>query len=535
MERRTGNLVQKSLACVIVAEYVIVGGGSAGCVLAEALSTRHSVTLIEAGGADRAPEVAIPAAFSKLFKTHRDWALATEPEPGASERSLYLPRGKMLGGSSSMNAMLYVRGRQSDYDAWEGRGSAGWGWGSVLPYFRSMESNARGEDPFHGSTGPLHVSDIKRPNELSRAFVEAAMAWGLHPNRDFNGANSDGVGFFQVNQRKGRRWSAADAFLRPALARPTLDVVTDALAHRVLFTGKRATGVEFEKDGEILRAEATREVILAAGTYGSPHLLQLSGIGDPAHLGSIGIDTVVANPGVGHNLQDHPVAGVVYESRFPGTLDDAENVVEMARWLLFRTGRLTSPIAEACAFVRSSPDLDEPDLQFHFAPVNFDGHGLTPYDGHAFTIGPVLVNPTSRGTVLARSSDPATAPAITTNCLSDPGEVAALARGIEIAREIVDRAPFDAYRGPELKPGPDIRGRVELGQYVKDNVELLYHPVGTCRMGSDDSAVIDPQLRVIGTEGLRVVDASVMPRIISGNTNAPTMMIAAKGADLILS
>jgi choline dehydrogenase len=535
MERRPENLVRKPLACVSVAEYVIVGAGSAGCVLAEALSTRHSVALIEAGGDDRAPEVAIPAAFSKLFKTSRDWDFSTEPEPAATERSLYLPRGKMLGGSSSINAMLYVRGRPSDYDGWERGGASTWGWDSVLPYFRSMEGNSLGDDSYHGSSGPLRVENIRRPNELSRVFVDAAMAWGLEPNRDFNGARSDGVGFFQVTQRRGRRWSAADAYLRPALTRPTLHLVTAALVRRVLFTGTRAIGVEYEKDREVLSVEATREVILAAGTYGSPHLLQLSGVGDSDHLTSLGIDMVVPNPAVGQNLQDHPVAGVLYESRFPGTLDDAEHAVELARWLLFRSGRLTSPVAEACAFVRSSPDLDEPDLQFHFAPVNFDAHGMTSHDGHAFSIGPVLVNPTSRGTVLARSPDPATAPAITTNCLSDRGEVAALVRGIEIAREIVERTPFDRYRGEELKPGSDIRDPAALEQYVRDNVELLYHPVGTCRMGSDEGAVVDPQLRVRGTEGLRVVDASVMPRVTSGNTNAPTMMIAARAADLILS
>jgi choline dehydrogenase-like flavoprotein len=535
MERRIEKIARNSLPCVPVADYVIVGAGSAGCVLAETLSTRHSVALIEAGGDDRAPEVAIPAAFSKLFQTSRDWGLTTEAEPNASGRSLYLPRGKILGGSSSMNAMLYVRGRPSDYDTWESSGATGWDWGSVLPYFVAMEGNVRGDDQFHGSSGPLRVEDIRRPNELSRAFVEAAMSWGLDPNRDFNGATSDGVGFFQLTQKRGRRWSGADAFLRPAMARPTLEVITGAMAGRVVLTGNRATGVEYHKDGEIRHVEASREVIVAAGTYGSPHLLQLSGVGDPDHLRSVGIEPIVSNPGVGRNLQDHPVAGVLYETSYPGTLDDAENLVEMARWFLFRSGRLTSPVAEAGAFVRSSPEIEEPDLQFHFGPVNFDGHGLAPFDGHAFTIGPVLVNPTSRGTVMARTPDPATPPSIVTNCLSDPLEVNALIRGIEIAREIVEESGFDPFRGAELKPGREVRSHEDLEQFVRDNVELLYHPVGTCRMGSDDGAVIDPDLRVNGTEGLRVVDASVMPRVISGNTNAPTMMIAARAADLILT
>lgn len=532
----TGKLSDRSANLPgLVVDYVVVGAGSAGCVVAEALSTRHSVTLLEAGGSDRTVEVAIPAAFSKLFKTERDWDFATEPEPGASSRSLYLPRGRMLGGSSSLNAMLYMRGRPSDYDGWAGGGAVGWEWQEVLPYFRTMESNSRGADTYHGDSGPLFVTDINRVHPLSRRFVEAAMATGIPPNRDFNGATQEGVGFFQVNQWRGRRWSAADAFLRPAMARPTLRVVTWALVIRLITDRGRVRGVEYVKNGAVASVEAEAEVILCAGSYGSPQILQISGIGDPEHLRSIGVDPIVESPGVGQNLQDHPAVAVIYDSLTGDSLDDAENLFELARWLTARTGRLTSPVAEACAFVRSSPEVDEPDLQFHFAPVNFDNHGLEPYDGHAFTLGPVLINPESRGRVRARSADPTTPPAIEVNVLASPRDMEAMVRGVGIAREIVAQAPFDTHRGEEIKPGPGVTSSQDLETYLRENVELLYHPVGTCRMGSGEEAVVDSELSVRGIEGLRVADASVMPKVVSGNTNAPTMMIAARAADFILS
>lgn len=518
-----------------MADYVIVGAGSAGCVLAEALSASHSVSLIEAGIGDRTPEVAIPAAFSKLFKTERDWDLATEPERHASGRSLYLPRGKMLGGSSSMNAMLYMRGRPSDYDGWERDGAHGWGWQSVLPYFIAMEANSRGADLHHGDSGPVRVEDLRTVNPLSRAFVEGAIDAGIPPNHDFNGARQIGAGFFQVTQRRGRRWSAADAFLRPAMNRPTLEVLTGALAARVVVEGGRARAVECVVNGDPHLVPAELGVILCAGAFGSPHLLQLSGVGDPGHLRSLGIQPLVDSPEVGLNLQDHPVVPVLYESLRPGTLDDAENLVEKVRWLLFRSGRLTSPVAEACAFVKSSSDAAEADIQFHFAPASFENHGLDPYPGHAFTVGPVLVDPASRGSVLARSADPEEAPSIRVDCLAAQGDIDALIRGAEIARDIVAQAPFDAYRGRELKPGPAVRSRDQMEAFIRSTVELLYRPAGTCRMGSDNRAVVDPELKVNGVEGLRIADASVMPKVTSANTNAPTMMIASRAAELILA
>lgn len=518
----------------VVADFVIVGAGSAGCVLAESLSTRHSVVVLEAGGPDRALEIAVPAAFSKLFKTEFDWDFSTEPEPGAHGRSLYLPRGKMIGGSSSMNAMLYIRGRPSDYEGWAEAGADEWGWEAVLETFKAMESNSWGASEFHGDSGPVRVEDIRFPNPLSRRFVEAAMSVGIPANRDFNGSVQEGAGLFQVTQKRGRRWSAADAFLKPSLERPTLDVISNAHATRVLFEGRRARGVEYVRDGHPEHVEAECEVILAAGAFGSPQLLQLSGVGDPAHLRDIGVEVVVDNHQVGANLHDHPVIGLMYDSLRPGTLDDAENALEKLRWLLFRSGRLTSPVSEACVFVRSSDAVAEPDLQFHFGPASFDDHGMEPYQGHAFTFGPVLVNPRSRGWVRARSSDSLVPPVIQTNLLTEQADIEALLHGLKLGREIASQTPLDDYRGAEIYPGPEVVSEESMLDFLRDRVELLYHPVGTCRMGSDDDAVVDPRLRVRGVEGLRIADASAMPIAPSGNTNAPTMMVAARGAEMIL-
>ena len=517
-------------------DFIVVGAGSAGCVIAEGLSARHSVLLLEAGGSDRVLEVAIPAAFTKQFMTERDWAYQTEPEPHASDRSLYLPRGKMLGGSSSMNAMIYMRGRPSDYDGWSEMGATGWGWNDVLPVFIYMERNQRGASALHGSEGPVRVEDLRYPNTLARRFVDAAVESGISPNDDFNGASQDGVGFYQVTQRRGRRWSAADAYLRPAIPRPTLDVLSNALVTRVLFDGKRATGVEYLKDGVHTGVSASSEVILSAGAIGSPQILQISGVGDPDHLTSIGIEVVSANSHVGAHFQDHPAIGVIQASESGGTLDDAESPLELVKWALLRKGRLTSNVAEAGAFVRSSPELAEPDLQFHFGPAHFENHGRDAFDGHAYSLGPALLNPRSRGSVRAVSPDPTDVPAIRGNYLEDPQDLKALRSGFDLTRKILSASSFDAVRGLELVPGPSVVSGADIESFIRDRCEGFYHPVGTCRMGRDvNSTVVDPQLRVHGISGLRVADASVMPAITSGNPNAPTMMIGARAVEMILS
>ena len=515
---------------------MIVGAGSAGCVLAGELSTAAKVLLLEAGGSDRALEVAIPAAYSKLFKTNADWNFSSEAEPGAEDRSLYLPRGKMVGGSSSINAMLYMRGRATDYETWAAlTGSDKWGWDHVLSLFKAMESNERGADDFHGDGGPVRVEDLRHINPLTRAFVEAALQAGHRANHDFNGAAQEGIGYFQVTQNRGRRWSAADAYLTPARSRPTLQVESGAHVSRIKIERGRAIGVEYvDRDGVPQIANAHQEVILSAGAYGSPHLLQLSGIGEPDHLSSIGIAPLVASPEVGLNLQDHPVVGLMYDTPYTGSLDHADTLLELARWALTRRGRLTSPVAEACLYARSESDLSQPDIQFHFGPACFDNHGLTRYPGNAFTFGPLVLNPESKGTVMARSDDPSSPPAIQTNVLQSGSDLERLVAGLEMGREIARQPPLDPFRGNEVIPGSDVDTRDGLRAFARQRVEFLYHPVGTCRMGGDDG-VVDAELRVRGVDGLRVIDASVMPTIVSGNTHAPTMMIAANGAEMILS
>jgi choline dehydrogenase len=517
------------------ADFVVIGAGSAGCVLADGLSRDHTVVLLEAGGSDRRLEVSIPAAFYKLFKTERDWAYETTPEESANGRRLFLPRGRMLGGSSSMNAMIYIRGRPSDYDGWAAVGADGWGWASVQPIFKEMESNSRGASDDHGTAGSLRVEDLRAPSPFSQRFVQAAIEYGMEANPDFNGPRQDGAGFFQVTQRRGRRWSAADAYLRPAMGRPTLEVVTGATCSRIVLENGAAIGVEFTRDGRVERVDAGMEIILAAGAFGSPHLLQLSGVGDPGTLTNAGIEVRWPSPHVGRHLQDHPVAGVIQRSSAPGTLDDAESFGELARWLLFRTGRLTSNVAEAGAFARSDPGLSEPDLQFHFGPVYFEGHGLVPFDGHAFSLGPTLLTPHSEGTVAVVSPDPEVPPEITGNYLAEGLDVAALVKGVRMAREIISMPAFDDVRGEEILPGAEVTGPDDLETFVRDRFELLYHPVGTCRMGPEGSGVVDPALRVHGIDRLRVADASVMPRVIGGNTNAATMMIAARAVEMILA
>ena len=517
-------------------DYVVVGAGSAGCVLANRLTEDPSVRvlLIEAGGKDRHPNIKIPAGFAKQFHTKLDWDFATEPEPHCDERSLFIPRGKSLGGSSSMNAMLYVRGRPLDYDLWEAEGAAGWGWDDVRPYFLRAEHNERGAGEHHAVGGPLNVADERSPRPLTRRFLQAAEQVGIPRIADYNGPEQDGASLVQVTQRNGRRWSTADAYLRPVMDRPNLEVRTGVHVARVALDGDRAVGVVL-RDGrgreETVRAE--REVILSAGAIGSPQLLMLSGIGPADHLRAAGVRGVaVDNPAVGANLQDHPYVVCVWESTVAESLYGADKPKALLEWLLRRSGPLTSTVAEAFAFVRSRPGLPAADLQYHFAPAYFVDNGAEEFDGHAFTMGPVLISPKSRGEVRLAAADPVAKPKIITNTLAEPEDLAALVTGIELAREIAGAEPLRSARGREIYPGPDVREDADVEDFVRRHVELLYHPSGTCRMGGDD-AVLDPELRVRGVEGLRVVDASVFPVIPGGNTNAPTIMVAERAADLV--
>ncbi len=518
------------------ADYVIVGAGSAGCVLANRLSEDPSVRvlLLEAGGKDRSPNIKIPAAFAKQFHTKLDWDLTTEPQPHCDDRELYSPRGKGLGGSSSMNAMLYVRGRPLDYDLWEKQGAEGWGWEDVRPYFLKSENNERGASEHHAVGGPLNVANTRSPRKLTPMFLEAAEASGIPRVSDYNGPEQDGASWAQVTQKNGLRFSAADAYLKPAAKRPNLEIVTNAQVLRVELEGDRATGVRYrDKKGKEQVASASREVVLSAGAYGSPQLLMLSGIGPADHLQEVGVKVAHELDGVGDNLHDHPFLVCIFETSVASSLLDAEHPKFLAEFLLRRTGPLTSSVGEAFAFVRTRPGLPAPDVQYHFAPAFFSEHGADTHDKHAYTVGPTLISPKSRGWVKLASSDPTAAPRINPNALSDPDDMAAMVEGVKIARRIAGSEPLKSATTREIYPGPEAVSDSEIEADVRRRVELIYHPVGTCRIGVDDQAVVDPELRVRGIQGLRVCDASVFPLIPGGNTNAPTIMVAERAADLI--
>jgi choline dehydrogenase len=516
-------------------DYVIVGAGSAGCVLAHRLSEDPDakVLLVEAGGADSAREVRIPAAFSSLFRTPVDWAYDTEPQPRLKGRRLFWPRGKLLGGSSSLNAMISLRGIRADFDAWAAAGNDGWDYASVLPYFKRGENQERGASEYHGTGGPLNVADLRTVNPVSRAFVAAAVEAGLPPNDDFNGARQEGAGFYQVTQKRGARHSAAAAYLVPAFGRKNLTVWTNAHATSVIFEGTRAAGVRVVRDGAPAEARASREVLLAGGAINSPQLLMLSGVGPADHLRSLGIPVVADAAGVGRNLQDHLLVPIANACTRPVTLATAARFDNVVRYLVARRGPLSSNVAEAGGFTATRPGLAAPDLQLHFGPVYYLDHGFTKPNGHGFTVAPTLVAPASRGRVTLSSSDPYAAPCIDPNYFESEADLRVLVDGVELAREIIAARPLGRFRGAEVVPENDPRDRAAIAEFVRATAETIYHPVGTCRMGCDDEAVVDARLRVRGVEGLRVVDASVMPTIVRGNTNAATMMIAERASDLI--
>ncbi len=520
-------------------DYVIVGAGSAGCVLANRLSADPAVTvaLIEAGGRDKKKEIQIPAAFAKLFKTPYDWNFTTTPQKHAADREMYWPRGKMLGGSSSINAMMWVRGHQADYDGW---GVDGWAYDDVLPYFHKIErrvgSNYGGT---YGTDGPLWIEELRDPNPLTRAFLDACGEADLKALHEMNEPDNTGFSPTPVTQHRGRRWSEADAYLHPVRKRPNLTVITNALVERVHTVetddGPRATGVVYRTaDGTSTTVTAGRDVLLAAGAIGSPHLLMLSGIGDPDQLAAAGVDLVARSLHVGRNLQDHLAAGWIMHTPTPVTLVDAEKIGQLIRYLATHKGMLSSNVAEAVAMVHTEPGLPGPDIELLFAAVPFLDHGFTTPTGHGFTIATILLQPRSTGTITLTSADPTVAPDIDPAYLTDDADMQTILAGLKIARNIMQSPSLAPHVGAPMRPDHEPVDDADMETFVRQYSETLYHPVGTCRMGDDASSVVDGQLRVRGVAGLRVVDASVMPRIIRGHTNAPTIMIAEKASDLLL-
>ncbi|OTF04664.1 GMC family oxidoreductase, partial [Halorubrum sp. SD612] len=488
-----------------------------------------------AGEPDSDRTVSIPGAFPELFKGEADWEYYTEPQDACAGRELYWPRGKTLGGCSSTNAMIYVRGHPSDYDRWAELGNDGWGYDSMLEYFKRAETFEPSGSTYHGSEGPLNVTDQSSPRPASEAFVSAAAQAGYDRNDDFNGAEQAGVGLYHVTQRNGKRHSAADAYLKPALDRSNLTAETGAQVTEVTIEDGRATGVEYSRDGEVRTVDATEEVVLSAGAVNSPQLLMLSGIGDPEHLADRGVDVEVASPGVGRNLQDHLFAFAVYEADDDvSTLDDAGGLRDLFNWFVFKRGRLTSNVGEAGGFVRTDEDEPRPDLQFHFAPSYFMEHGLAnPETGRGLSIGATQLRPESRGRVRLASDDPFDDPAIDPNYLDERADLDALVEGVKRAREIARQDALSEYVGRERWPGEEVETDEEIARHVREECHTVYHPVGTCKMGDGEAAVVDDELRVRGVDGLRVVDASVMPELVGGNTNAPTIAIAERAADLI--
>ena len=523
-------------------DYVIVGAGSAGCVLANRLSADPdvSVLLLEAGGQDDYIWIKIPVGYLYTINNPRtDWCFKTEAEAGLNGRSLSYPRGRVLGGCSSINGMIYMRGQARDYDGWRQLGCTGWGWDDVLPHFKAHEDYAWGGDDLHGEGGELRVEGMRISWEILDAFAEAAEQAGIPSTPDFNRGSNEGVGYFQVTQRRGKRWNTVDAFLRPAEHRRNLSVLTKAQAQTLEMQGRRVTGVRFWHDGVDARVHADGEVILATGAIGSPQLLQLSGIGPGALLQDRGVQVVADNPNVGENLQDHLQIRAVYSVEGVDTLNRRANSwlskAGMAlEYALFRRGPMTMAPSQLGCFTRSDPSRETPNLEYHVQPLSTDklGDPLHPFPG--ITASVCNLRPESRGYVRIQDADPRTYPAIKPNYLATPGDRQVAADALRLTRRIMGQPAMQRYRPQERKPGPEIEADSDLARAAGDIGTTIFHPVGTCAMGPDPAtSVVDPRLSVHGIGGLRVVDASVMPRITSGNTNAPTIMIAEKAAAMI--
>jgi choline dehydrogenase len=536
------SMPTRASADAIEADYIIIGAGSAGCVLANRLSAsgKYSVLLLEAGPKDRHLWIHVPLGYAKLFKDQRvNWMYQTEPEPGLDGRSIFQPRGKVLGGSSSINGLLYVRGQHEDYDRWRQLGNAGWGFDDVLPYFRKAEDQARGPDDYHGVGGPLPVSDSRCPDPLSEAFIAAAAETGIPTNPDFNGATQEGAGWFQTTTRGGRRASTARAYLRPAMKAGRVRVETDAPAQRLLFEGRRAVGVAFRQHGVLRTARARQEVLVSSGAYNSPQLLQLSGVGPADLLREHGIDVLLDAPGVGADLQDHMQVRMVMECPQKVTLNDFVNhpgrrVMMGLKYAAFRTGPLTYAAGTTGAFFKTDPRMASPDIQIHFLPFSTDkmGEKLHRYSG--FSASVCQLRPESRGSLRIKSADPDVAPAIRINYLATETDRMANVEGLKVLRDILNAPAMKPFVTREVEPGPGTVTDEQWLAFCRQRGSTVYHPTSTCRMGSDATAVVDQRLRVRGIDGLRVIDASIMPDLMSGNTNAPVIMIAEKASDMIL-
>lgn len=523
-------------------DYVVVGAGTAGCVMAARLSEsgRHRVLLLEAGGPDSSPWIRIPLGYGRHFDDPRvNWRYASEPSPETGGRAIAQPRGKVLGGSSSINGLVYIRGQHEDYDHWAALGNEGWSARDVLPFFRRCEDQQRGADPWHGTGGPLKVSDPAEPHPLCDAFIAAAQQAGHRGNPDFNGERQDGFGYVQLTARDGLRSSAATAYLHPARGRPNLEVRTRVQATRLLLQGRRAQGVELLHDGQRREVRARREVIVCAGAFNSPQLLQLSGIGPAARLQALGIEVVTDLPGVGANLQDHYNGRLVYECTRPWTLNSAlanplRGLAAVLRYALLRRGLLAMGASYAAGFVSTDPTEPRPDVQIGLALFSGDRAGRPLHRFPGFSVVVRLLRPSSRGEVALRSADPLQAPIIRPGYLTDPRDLPPLLAGMKVAREILRQPAIAALVAREHAPGPGCADDAAMERHLRERGGISYHPVGTCAMGRGPDAVVDARLRVRGIDALRVVDASIMPTLVSGNTNAPTFMIAEKGATMVL-